>query len=54
MKNYYTIYYLLVMLLILGAFASMAQNGYGIAIIGGVALTFGLIFFMAVCPKVEK
>lgn len=44
MKNYNTIYYLLVMLLILGAFASMAQNGYGITIIGGVAITFGLVF----------
>jgi len=44
MKNYYTIYYLLVMLLILGAFASMAQNGYGIVIIGGVAFAFGLVF----------
>jgi hypothetical protein len=54
MKNYYTIYYLLVMLLILGAFASMAQNGYGIAIIGGAALTFGLIFLWQSVQKLKS
>lgn len=39
-------YYLLFMLLIFGAFASMAQNHYGIQILGVVALAFGLIFLI--------
>lgn len=44
MKSYNTIYYLLFVLLIMGAFAAMAQNSYGFRILGGVALAFGLIF----------
>jgi len=39
-------YYLLFMLLIFGAFASMAQNHYGIQILGMVALAFSLIFLI--------
>jgi ABC-type multidrug transport system fused ATPase/permease subunit len=44
MKSYNTVYYLLIVLLIMGAFASMAQNSYGMAIISGVCICFGLIF----------
>ncbi|MFZ9387280.1 MAG: hypothetical protein ACO25B_05310 [Chitinophagaceae bacterium] len=38
------IYFLLFILLVMGTFASMAQNSYGLRIMGGVALAFGLIF----------
>lgn len=44
MKKDQTLYYLLFMLLIMGAFASMAQNSYGLVILGGVAAVFGLSF----------
>lgn len=44
MKSYNTIYYLLFVLLIMGAFASMAQNSYGLNLLGAVALSFGLLF----------
>lgn len=46
MKRYNTIYYLLFILLVTGAFASMAQNSYGLKIMGGVAFAFGLIFLV--------
>lgn len=46
MKSYNTVYYLLTVLLIMGAFASMAQNSYGMAIISGVCICFGLIFLL--------
>lgn len=44
MKKFITYYYLLFVLLILGAFASMAQNDYGNTILGGVALAFTGLF----------
>ncbi len=44
MKTYNSLYFLLFVLLIMGAFASMAQNSYGIKILGGVAILFGLTF----------
>lgn len=44
MKRFITIYYLLFVLLILGAFASMAQNDYGNTILGGVAIAFAALF----------
>jgi hypothetical protein len=44
MRSYNTLYYLLTVLLIMGAFASMAQNSYGMLIIGGVTIAFALIF----------
>ncbi|MGL6266398.1 MAG: hypothetical protein ACRC2O_00670, partial [Chitinophagaceae bacterium] len=44
MKSYNTIYYLLFVLLIMGSFASMAQNSYGLALLGVVSLSFGLLF----------
>jgi len=46
MKKYNPIYYLLFILLVMGTFASMAQNSYGLKIMGGVALAFGLIFLL--------
>jgi len=48
------IYFLLFILLVMGTFASMAQNSYGLKIMGGVALAFGLIFlaeFMGILVK---
>jgi hypothetical protein len=44
MKKYITYYYLLFVLLVMGAFASMAQNSYGFKIMGMVAFVFGLLF----------
>jgi hypothetical protein len=44
MKRDQSLYYLLFVLLIMGAFAAMAQNSYGLKILGGVAAVFGLIF----------
>jgi len=46
MKSYNTIFYLLFVLLIMGAFASMAQNNYGMKILGGVAVAFGIVFLI--------
>jgi hypothetical protein len=46
MKSYNTLYYLLTVLLIMGAFASMAQNSYGMQIISMVSMIFGLIFLI--------
>lgn len=44
MKKYNTYYYLLFVLLVMGAFASMAQNSYGFKIMGIVAFIFGFLF----------
>jgi hypothetical protein len=46
MKTYNALYYLLTVLLITGAFASMAQNSYGLTIIGIVSIAFGLLFLI--------
>jgi hypothetical protein len=46
MNKYNTTYYLLILLLITGAFASMAQNNYGIIIMGWVAVAFGTVFLL--------
>jgi len=46
MKSYNTVYYLLTVLLIMGGFASMAQNNYGIPIISVVCMAFGVIFLI--------
>jgi hypothetical protein len=43
-KKYNPLYYLLFVLLIMGSFASMAQNDYGIKILGGVAISFAVLF----------
>jgi uncharacterized membrane protein len=44
MNKYNPIYYLLIVLLIMGGFASMAQNDYGMKILGLVALAFSILF----------
>lgn len=44
MKRFNPIYYLLFILLIMGAFASMAQNSYGLTVMGVVGFLFGLLF----------
>src|SRR5687767_9826830 len=46
MKNYNSIFYLLFILLVMGAFASMAQNSYGLKIMGAVAFIFGIVFIV--------
>jgi hypothetical protein len=46
MSKYNTTYYLLILLLITGAFASMAQNNYGITIMGWVAVAFSAVFLL--------
>lgn len=44
MKRYNPLYYLLFILLVMGAFASMAQNSYGLKIVGWVAFAFSFLF----------
>lgn len=44
MKKYTIYYYILFVFLVMGAFASMAQNNYGLTIIGLVAFSFTVIF----------
>jgi hypothetical protein len=46
MKGYNTLYYLLFVILIMGAFASMAQNAYGLMLMGGVAIAFSILFLV--------
>ena len=57
MKKYNTIYYLLFILLIMGAFASMAQNNYGLKIIGAWLLCLDWCLPMSSyrsCVKMRK
>lgn len=54
MSKYNTTYYLLIILLITGAFASMAQNGYGLKLMGLVAAAFGLVFLIQGIQVVQK
>jgi hypothetical protein len=54
MRKYSTIFYLLFILLIMGAFASMAQNSYGLKIMGGVAFVFALVFFVEFISVLRK
>lgn len=54
MSRYNPYYYLLFVLLIFGAFASMAQNDYGIKILGGVAFVFGLLFLMQIVGEIKS
>ncbi|MDX1591118.1 MAG: hypothetical protein R3283_04090 [Balneolaceae bacterium] len=51
MSRYNTVYYLLILLLVTGAFASMAQNTYGIKIMGAVAAAFSAIFLFQAINK---
>lgn len=54
MKKYNPIYYLLFILLVMGTFASMAQNSYGLKIMGAVAFAFGLIFLLEFITAIGK
>lgn len=54
MKKYNPIYYLLFILLVMGTFASMAQNSYGLKIMGGVAFAFGFIFLLEFIAAIRK
>jgi hypothetical protein len=38
----------------MGAFAAMAQNGYGLVILGGVAFTFAAVFLYQLMQKQEE
>ncbi len=53
MKKFNTIYYLLFILLVMGAFASMAQNSYGLTIMGGVAFVFSILFLIQLYFEVK-
>lgn len=44
MNRYAQLFYILFFLLIMGAFASMAQNSYGLKILGLVGITFAITF----------
>lgn len=54
MRTHTTYYYLLFVLLIMGAFASMAQNDYGVAIVGVVAALFGLLFIIQLLFRLRQ
>ncbi len=54
MKKYIGVYYLLFILLVMGAFASMAQNNYGLKIMGGVAFVFALFFMAEFISAIRK
>lgn len=46
MRRYNTIYYLLFVLIVMGSFASMAQNGYGTTILGLASVSFSVVFLI--------
>lgn len=46
MSRYNILYYFLFSFLVMGAFASMAQNDYGLPIMGSVAFCFSIIFLV--------
>ena len=54
MKKNNPIYFLLFILLIMGAFASMAQNSYGLKLIGGVVFVFALVFMVEFITALQK
>ncbi len=54
MKTYNTLYYLLTVILIMGAFASMAQNSYGMQILTGVSVAFGIVFLIQLIGEIQK
>jgi len=54
MKKYNSIFYFLFILLVMGAFASMAQNSYGLKIMGAVAFVFGFIFILEFISLLRK
>jgi len=54
MSKYNPIYYLLIVLLIMGSFASMAQNDYGIKLLGIVSALFSLLFIIQLLQLLIK
>lgn len=54
MRKYVTIYYLLCVVLILGAFAAMAQNSYGLVLLGVVAGAFAIVFLLQLVTYLNK
>ena len=54
MKKTNPIYFLLFILLIMGSFASMAQNSYGLKLIGGVVFVFALVFLVEFITVLQK
>ena len=54
MNRYNTLYYLLILLLITGAFASMAQNGYGVQLMGIVASAFSILFLVQAVEHIQS
>jgi hypothetical protein len=54
MRKYVTIYYLLCVVLILGAFAAMAQNSYGLILLGVVAGAFAMVFLTQLVIYLDK
>jgi hypothetical protein len=54
MKKFNPVYYLLFILFVMGAFASMAQNDYGLKIMGGVAFVFSFLFLFQLIDILRK
>ena len=57
MRKNIILYYILLLLLVMGAFAAMALNSYGIVLMSYVALGFGLVFLfelLLLLPKEEE
>jgi len=54
MKKLNVIYFFLFILLVMGSFASMAQNSYGLRIMGGVGFAFGLLFLFELVSVLRK
>ena len=54
MKRYNTIYYLLFVLLMTGSFASMAQNNYGMVMMGLVGAGFSILFLTQLFSLLSK
>jgi hypothetical protein len=54
MRKYIPAYYLLCVLLILGAFSAMAQNSYGLTLLGAIAALFSLVFLVQFITYLTK
>ena len=54
MKKYNAVFYFLFILLVMGAFASMAQNSYGLKIMIGVSFAFASIFLIQLVATMIK
>ena len=54
MNRYLSLYFLLGFLIIMGAFASMAQNTYGMTLLGVVAVIFAILFVSQWVQRTKK